>query len=126
MTLKAPHNESLSAGTLRLYAFNDDDVPVGCVELYAYDPLNRRAAVGIVIAKEYRKQGYGKDALKALAAFCVNNTSLHQIYADISADNEVSLHLFLKAGYRQCGTLRQWVLRNNCYLDTYRLQYILA
>jgi len=125
MTLKAQQGDALSSGKLTLYAFNDDDKPVGCVELYNYDPINRRAAVGIVVSNEYRHRGHGTAMIQALTQFCRNNTSLHQIYADIAATNTPSLHIFQKAGYLHCATLRDWVVRSDRFIDTLRYQLII-
>ena len=63
ITLVAEEGASLSDGALRLYA-----LPYGCVDLYAYDPLNRRAAVGIMVATEHRRHGYALAMLAALVA----------------------------------------------------------
>ena len=125
MILKAQQGDSLSSGKLTLYAFDDTDHPVGCVELYNYDPINRRAAVGIVVSNEYRHKGLGTAMVQTLTSFCQNNTSLHQIYADIAATNTPRLHIFQKAGYRHCATLRDWVLRSDRFIDTLRYQLIL-
>lgn len=127
MQLKALQNTSLSSGELKLYAFSDDmpDTPVGCVELYNYDPVNHRAAVGIVVSNEYRHQGYGTIMIQALTDFCRQNTSLHQVYADIAATNLPSLRIFQRAGYQHCATLRDWVVRADHYIDTLRYQLIL-
>lgn len=123
--LKALPETSLSAGELKLYGFSAKDEPVGCIELYNYDPVNKRAAVGIVISNEYRHQGYGKAMVAALTDFCKQNTSLHQIYADIAATNKTSIHIFQTVGYQHCATLKDWVVRGDNYIDTYRLQLIL-
>lgn len=125
MILKALQGDTLSSGELKLYGFSATDDPVGCVELYNYDPVNRRAAVGIVISNEYRHQGYGKSMIAALTTFCQENTSLHQIYADIAATNNPSIHIFQSAGYQHCATLKDWVVRGDHYIDTYRFQLIL-
>lgn len=127
MQLKALPNTSLSSGELKLYAYPDDrpNTPVGCVELYNYDPVNRRAAVGLVVSNEYRRQGYGTIMIQALSKFCIENTSLHQVYADIAATNTPSINIFQRAGYLHCATLRDWVVRSNHYIDTYRYQLIL-
>ena len=135
LILKALPDTSLSSGQLKLYAFTsrepspannagNDSGPVGCVELYSYDPINRRAAVGIVVSNEYRHRGYGLAMLQALTAFCRTNTSLHQLYADITATNEPSIHIFQKAGYRHCATMHDWVIRADHYVDTLRFQCI--
>lgn len=125
MILKALQGNSLSSGELKLYGFSDKDDPVGCIELYNYDPINRRAAVGIVVSNEYRHQGYGQAMVSALTQFCQQNTSLHQLYADIAATNQPSILIFARAGYQHCATLRDWVIRANQFVDTYRYQLIL-
>lgn len=125
MILKALPETSLSSGELKLYGVNDADNVVGCVELYNYDPVNRRAAVGIVVSNEYRHQGYGKSMISALTQFCIDNTSLHQLYADIAATNAPSIHIFQQAGYQHCATLKDWVIRGDKYVDTYRFQLLL-
>lgn len=127
MQLKALPNTALSSGELKLYAYPDDrpNTPVGCVELYNYDPVNRRAAVGLVVSNEYRRQGYGSLMILTLTKFCTENTSLHQVYADIAATNTPSINIFQRAGYQHCATLRDWVVRSNHYIDTYRYQLIL-
>ena len=110
----------LGSGGLRLYA-----VPYGCVDLYAYDPLNRRAAVGVVVATGYRRQGYGLAMLEALRGMASETFHLHQIYADIAADNGASEALFRKAGYTECGRFREWVEKDGEFVDTIRMQLIL-
>lgn len=125
VTLKALPDTSLSSGQLKLYAFADNEQLVGFTELYNYDPVNRRAAVGIVVSNEYRHHGYGTAIINQLTSFCQENTSLHQLYADITVNNIPSIHIFRKAGYQHCATLRDWVMRANKYIDTLRFQLIL-
>lgn len=124
MTLKALPNTALSSGQLKLYAFDGDDA-VGCVELYNYDPVNLRAAVGIVVSTEQRHRGHASAMLAELTQFCRENTPLHQLYADIAAPNAISIRLFEHAGYTLCGTFTDWVVRNGAYIDTLRYQLIL-
>lgn len=69
ITLAAEEGASLSSGSLRLYASltaHHSSLIVGCIDLYSYDPLNRRAAVGIMVATEHRRQGYALAMLQAL------------------------------------------------------------
>lgn len=124
MTLKALPNTALSSGQLKLYAFDGDDA-VGCVELYNYDPVNLRAAVGIVVSTKLRHRGYATAMLTELTQFCQQNTPLHQLYADIAAPNTISIHLFERAGYTLCGTFTDWVIKNGSFINTQRYQFIL-
>lgn len=117
ITLVAEEGTSLSSGSLRLYA-----LPYGCVDLYNYDPLNRRAAVGIMVSKEYRRQGYALAMLHALEELSTTHYRLHTLFADIAASNTASLALFRKAGYEECGHFKEWLLVNDKYVDSIRMQ----
>lgn len=119
LVLAAEDGASLSSGELRLYA-----LPFGCIDLYAYDPLNRRAAVGIVVATRHRRQGHALAMLAALERLYCG--TLHQLYADIPATNAASLALFQKAGYTPCGHFRQWLLVDGQYIDSVRMQKIIT
>lgn len=120
LTLVAEEGASLSSGNLRLYA-----LPYGCVDLYSYDPLNRRAAVGIMVSKEYRRQGYATAMLAELASIAKSNYNLHTLYADIAAPNTASQALFLKAGYEECGRFKEWLEYDSHFVDNIRMQLIL-
>ena len=120
LILVAEEGVSLSSGSLRLYA-----LPYGCVDLYNYDPVNKRAAVGIMVASEYRRQGYALAMLHALQQLSATNYRLHTLYADIAAPNTASLALFRKAGYTQCGHFKEWLEHDSHFIDTIRMQIIL-
>ena len=120
ITLKAEEGASLSSGYLRLYA-----LPYGCVDLYNYDPLNKRVAVGIMVATEHRRHGYALAMLRALEELSTINYQLHSLYADITATNSASIALFAKAGYTQCGLFKEWLAIDGRYVDTIRMQKVL-
>ena len=118
--LVAEEGASLSNGSLRLYS-----LPYGCVDLYAYDPLNKRAAIGIMVANEYRRQGYALAMLHRLKEIAKDTYNLHTIYADIAALNTASLALFRKAGYTECGHFKEWLEYDSHFIDNIRMQMIL-
>lgn len=133
ITLVAEQGASLSSGSLRLYA-----LPYGCIDLYNYDPLNRRCAVGIMVATEHRRQGHALAMLQALenlyrpsalqpptSNLQPHSSPLHILYADIAITNTASIALFRKAGYTQCGHFKEWLLVNDQYIDSIRMQLIL-
>ena len=114
---------------MKLYA-----LPYGCIDLYNYDPLNRRAAVGIMVATEYRRQGLALAMLKALEKLATSNYQIHTLFADIAAPNTASIALFQKAGYEECGHFKEWLLNTQplshsatqpLYIDTVRMQKII-
>lgn len=157
IALVAEEGASLSSGSLRLYASlithhsslnaqktqplitHHSSLLVGCIDLYAYDPLNRRCAVGIMVASGHRRQGHALAMLHALETLYSptqplsnsatqppsHSSPLHTLYADIAATNAASLALFAKAGYTQCGHFRDWLLVGDRYIDSIRMQLIL-
>ena len=120
IVLVAEEGASLSSGSLRLYA-----LPFGCVDLYNYDPLNKRAAVGIMVAKEHRRKGFALEMLRQLQTLTTTNYQLHTLYADIAASNTASIALFQKAGYQECGRFKEWLNVDGQYIDSMRMQLIL-
>lgn len=130
IALVAEEGASLSSGSLRLYYLLPSPSgegsgvrPVGCIDLYNYDPLNRRCAVGIMVANEYRRQGYALAMLRALET--QQAASLHTLYADIAAPNTASINLFRKAGYEECGRFKDWLELDSHFIDNIRMQKIL-
>ena len=102
-----------------------DGQAVGAVDLFEFDPHNRRAGVGIIVDSQHRAQGLGHDALKALEQYARQTLHLHQLWCSVTVDNEASLKLFRKAGYIECGLRREWILTSDGALDEILMQKIL-
>lgn len=102
-----------------------DGQAVGAVDLFEFDPHNRRAGVGIIVDSQHRAQGLGHDALKALEQYARQTLHLHQLWCSVTVDNEASLKLFRKAGYMECGLRREWILTSDGALDEILMQKIL-
>ena len=122
---------SLSSGSLRLYAipnssFQIPNSAVGCIDLYNYDPLNHRCAVGIMVSKDHRRQGYALAMLRALEDLSTTHYQLHTLFADIAATNTASIALFAKAGYEECGHFKEWLAVGDQFIDSIRMQKILG
>lgn len=98
---------------------NDDaaDRPVGHIDIFQFDPVNRRAGVGIYIAEEYRHMGYGKEALEILENYVCSTLGIHQLWAQVALDNDASKALFTGCGYKPAGRLRSWLRRGMTYVD---------
>ena len=130
VTLMGEEGASLSSGSLRLYAipnssFQIPNSAVGCIDLYNYDPLNHRCAVGIMVSKDYRRQGYALAMLRALEELSTTHYQLHTLFADIAATNTASIALFAKAGYEECGHFCDWLAVGDQFIDSIRMQKIL-
>lgn len=102
------------------------DMPVGMIDLYDFDAINRRAGVGIMIDTAHRSQGYAAEALSLLCGYCHERLGMHQLYAMISVDNTPSIALFQSCKFKTCGRLRSWQRQGESYNDAYILQRLLT
>lgn len=118
------HCDIYTEKQLRLMINNDKHETVGCVDLFEFDPKNKRAGVGILIAKDFRKKGYASETIDIIIHYVKNILALHQLYCNISSDNKKSLDLFQKKGFVPNGIKRQWILAENQWLDEHFLQLI--
>ena len=50
--------------------------------------------------------------------------NLHQLFCNITVENEASLRLFKKAGFSVVGTKKEWIREGSRYTDEYMLQLI--
>ena len=101
-----------------------DNKNIGCIDLYDFDPIHMRAGVGILLQKEFRKQGYAQEALQLLLDYCFNTLMLKQVYCLIDVLNTDSINLFTKIGFVQCGLRKEWIRTPNGFIDEIELQYI--
>ncbi len=72
---------------------------VGMIDLFNFDPQHNRAGVGIVILQKFQQKGYASEALRILIKYSFTHLKLHQLYANIIADNSKSLSLFAKHNF---------------------------
>jgi diamine N-acetyltransferase len=98
---------------------------IGAIDLYDFDPHNRRAGIGIFVIKEFQNKGFAKKSLQLLLHYCKTMLLLHQVYAEVPSKNEISLALFANAGFQQCGVRKDWLLRGQEYEDVVMMQKIL-
>lgn len=112
---------------LRLMIIQAEDntkTAVGCIDLFDFDALHKRAGVGILIDKNYRKQGIAGTAIDLLATYAFEILNLHQLYCNIESDNDISLKLFQDKGFKIIGLKKDWNQRSGKWIDEYLLQLI--
>ncbi|HNW97268.1 MAG TPA: GNAT family protein [Bacteroidales bacterium] len=102
----------------------DNNKTIGCIDLFDFDPSNQRAGVGILISEEYRSKGYASQALEILTDYAFNTLHLHQLFCNITSDNENSLKLFKKFKFEIIGLKKEWILQGKTWKDEYILQLI--
>ena len=85
---------------------------LGCIDLFDFDPRNRRAAIGMYIAPEHRGKGVGKEALRLLEDYAFGHLNLRVLYAVIATKNTACTTLYRHAGYTS-SPLPSWTLEDD-------------
>jgi diamine N-acetyltransferase len=100
---------------------------VGCIDLFDFDPKNRKAGIGVLIADENnRKKGLASDALTLVKEYAFKILNINQLYCTIPEDNEKSIALFEKCGFEKQAEFKQWLLVNHIFLNAYFYQCFYA
>jgi diamine N-acetyltransferase len=81
--------------------------------------------VGILIHEKFRGRGYASEALGLLIGYARETLQLHQLFANISPDNNDSIRLFENKGFRYIGTKIDWNRIRNKWHDENMYQFIL-
>ncbi len=89
---------------------------VGCIDLFDFDPRNRRAAIGMYIAPEYRGKGVGREVVKQLEAYAFGFLHLRLLYAVIATNNAPCSALYEHAGYQPSSPLPAWTLESDAII----------
>lgn len=114
--LENAHQDIYEAKQVRLVIVNMKKESIGLIDLFEFDPKNKRVGVGLLIAKsEHKHKGYGKEALQLVCNYAFTHLHVHQVYANIGEDNTASIKLFENLGFQQIGVKRDWNYVNGDY-----------
>lgn len=105
-----------------MIVLQEQEDTIGMIDVYDFDPFHKRAGIGILIAPEFQKSGYGNIALCLLKKYLFEFLRLHQLYVHIPVGNEASIHLFVNNEFYQTGCLKDWLWVDNQYTDVLVLQ----
>lgn len=119
------HQDIYEAKQLRLVIEdNSTNKTLGLVDLFDFSPQHQRAGIGILITKENQNKGYAFLALQIFIEYAFTKLNLHQIYANIPANNLQSLSLFKKLKFLKIGVQKDWVLSDDKFKDVHLYQLI--
>lgn len=124
--LESSHKNVYETGQIRLMIDHiPDNITIGTIDIFDFDPFHKRAGVGILIANEsYRRKGYASMSLKCLINYCFTTLQLHQLFCHILANNCESMDLFRKVGFVEAGIKKEWIKTSGGYLDEHIFQLI--
>ncbi|MCK9179751.1 MAG: GNAT family protein [Bacteroides sp.] len=123
--IEASQSDIFSDRQLRLMIVRrEDNELLGTLDITEFHPLHGRGQVGIAIKKEFRQQGYASQALKLLCDYTFQFLQFRQLYAYIAANNGPSIQLFKSLGFKKAALLKDWLMIEGEYQDTYIYQLI--
>jgi diamine N-acetyltransferase len=97
---------------------------VGMIDLFDYNPMHKRAGIGILIHPEFQKQGFASEALAILIKYTFTYLNVHQLYANITSGNTKSISLFDKHNFKKVGVKKDWILSEGKFKDEVLFQLI--
>jgi diamine N-acetyltransferase len=110
---------------LRLMITTKEGKDVGAIDLFDFDPQHQRAGIGILIAnREDRGKGYAAEALNLLIQYCFHQLHLHQLYCNVTVDNEESVLLFQKHKFLITGIKKEWIRVGDTFVDELLMQLV--
>lgn len=120
------HDWLASLGTDKYYfiGYFFDEIPIAFLRLTDIDWVNRNAAVGIDIFKDYRGRGHAKDMFELLVGYCFNVLNLHRVWLLVRERNTRAIRVYEEVGFLTEGTMREHLWRFGAYED-YRLMGLL-
>ena len=123
--IEAAHKDIFEAKQLRLVISNYENQALGMIDIFDFDFMNKRAGIGILVRNESdRGKGIGSEALQLLINYSFTHLQLHQLFANIGSNNEISIALFTKFGFEKTGVKKDWNKMNNQYEDEILYQLI--
>ena len=119
------HQDIFEAKQLRLIIVdNTTNINVGMVDLFEFNPLHKRAGIGILIIENEQHKGFASEAIDLMINYSFNHLNLHQLFANITADNTKSLELFKKLNFKKIGIKKEWIFSKGNFKDEVLFQLI--
>ena len=125
--LENAHRDIFEVKQLRLVICKKEDSnAVGFIDLFDFEPKHKRVGVGIVIFRETDQQrGFASEALQLVKDYALRHLALHQLYANITEDNERSIRLFQKLGFTESGIKKDWIYSEGKFKNEHIFQLLL-
>jgi len=118
------HQDIYEIKQFRFVICTKENIKIGIIDLFEFDPKNRRVGVGLLLLEEYQNKGFGSQALKLVIDYAFLSLNMHQIFANISKNNKKSISLFKKFNFVKVGVKKDWNFNNSKYQDEILFQLI--
>ncbi len=90
---------------------------IGAIHLMEIDPKDRKADIGVVLARKYWGQGIGSEALNCVLTYCFNDLALNRVQGLSIVGNTAARRMMEKCGMIHEGVLRAYAFQKGKYQD---------
>jgi diamine N-acetyltransferase len=118
------HQDIYEAKQYRFVICTSDDMPIGMIDLFDFNPQHQRVGLGILIIPLFQGKGFASEALELIIDYAFTYLNVHQIFANITAENNKSIALFEKFHFKMAGIKKDWIYSNSMYKDEILYQLI--
>lgn len=102
----------------------DTDEAVGHIGLWTREIDMGRATIGYWVARDFRRRGYLKAALRVLTEWAITHEEIQRLQLSVEPWNEGSWRGAEACGYRREGLLRRWEKVGTELKDMYMYSFI--
>ena len=99
---------------------------IGTCGYHKWQKRHHCAEIGYDLAKASWRQGYMTEALRAILQYGFTRMDLNRVEAMVYPENEASMRMLERLGFRKDGLLRQSVRQGEAYYDHWLLSLLKA
>ena len=116
--LKQNISKGFGYDPMNLMIYTKDDKPIGTIQLYDFNELNRCCKLGIRIGeREFWGKGYGEDAIRALIKFAFYKLDIYRVSLKLYEYNKRASRCYLKCGFKYEGRTRKSAFIDGQFYD---------
>lgn len=98
---------SNEGSTLSIIADRGNDQALGFIQFTGIDAIDRRAEMGVCLARPAQGKGFGTQAIRMALDHVREDPGLRKVGVRVRADNAGAIRCYTKIGFERCGLLRR-------------------
>ncbi len=91
---------------------------IGTIGFWKFDFPNFRAEIGYMLHPEHQGKGLMSEAMKSVLEYGFHTIGLHSVEANVNPENEASIRLLERHGFRQEAYFRENYFYDGRFLDS--------